>query len=477
MTSMAKKTTLLVIFFLILFGSTLFADELYVRHASGGRPTSLEVLGDYWYQSLGDKLVVNKKFGDGEVSSQMLTSFPAEGICTDLLIDGSRLYALIDCHQVVVLSLARPDEPVVVERLSLEQLGIKPRALGFVGEWPVVMGYGGVIRLSDRKLLIETESDVASCVMSMNRGMLFTQNGLLFDAKATEKINSVDKIFAINENANANIGSLIALREKTGSTELELLNRDLSPVNNNLGKTILQGQQQSLTMYGSRVIVSTTECLYVVGIAPDELRVLKKIALPNLLDVEVLSSNYLAVCGDFGHGVLRLEDDRGGKGGKLLRVVPAFTQLEAGKYDHRGIQVPSGKASVYYSFDQEYSVSKSATVSVDAPQKAVVLGLSAEVNLDGDVIVHNSVGDSSILILKSKATTIIPNAGNFWVGTQDGIFVFGRNENGDCEEIGSIHLAGPIIQLVPLFDGSVAFVSKHGVIGIVERCQDVAFEQ
>jgi len=474
---MGKKTTLLVIFFSILFGSTLFADELCVRHASGGRPASLEVYGDYWYQSLGDKLVVNKKFGDGQVATQMLTSFPAEGICTDLLIDGSTLYALIDSHEVVVLSLTRPDVPVVVERLSLEQLGIAPRALGFVGGWPVAMGYGGVIRLSDRRLLIETETDVSSCVMSMNRGMLFTQNGFLFDANAREKINSLDKIFAINESANANLGSLIALRDKAGGTELELLNRDLSPVNNNLGKTMLQGQKQSLAIYGSRVIVSTTECLYVVGIAPDELRILKKIDLPNVLDAEVLSSNYLAVCGDFGHGVLRLEDDRGGKGGELLRVVPAFTQLEAGEYDHRGIQVPSGKASVYYSFDHGYSVSQSPAVSIEAPQEAVVLGLSAEVNLDGDVIVHNSVGVSSTLVLKSKATTIIPNAGNFWVGTQDGIFVFGRNTSGDCEELGSIDLAGPIVQLVPLFDGAVAFVSKHGTIGIIERSQDIAFEQ
>ena len=77
--------------------------------------------------------------------------------------------------------------------------------------------------------------------------------------------------------------------------------------------------------------------------------------------------------------------------------------------------------------------------------------------------------------LSTAATTIVPIEGNFWVGTQDSVVhLFGRDSTGQCAELGSIEIAGPIVQLIPFFDGSAAFVSEAGMVGIIERTQSVA---
>ena len=59
-----------------------------------------------------------------------------------------------------------------------------------------------------------------------------------------------------------------------------------------------------------------------------------------------------------------------------------------------------------------------------------------------------------------------------------GVYILGPDSTGACVELGSIELAGPIVQLMPLFDGSADFVSEAGLIGIIERNQPVvALEQ
>jgi hypothetical protein len=54
------------------------------------------------------------------------------------------------------------------------------------------------------------------------------------------------------------------------------------------------------------------------------------------------------------------------------------------------------------------------------------------------------------------------------------VYVFGRNSTDEIVVLGNINLAGPIIQLIPLFDGNAAFVSKAGMVGIIDLVQSVA---
>ncbi|MBT6165045.1 MAG: hypothetical protein HOH93_03935, partial [Phycisphaerae bacterium] len=61
MTRMKKICTICTTIFALVFTCIAQAEELTVRHVVGGKADSLEINGSYWYQSLGDKLVVLKK--------------------------------------------------------------------------------------------------------------------------------------------------------------------------------------------------------------------------------------------------------------------------------------------------------------------------------------------------------------------------------------------------------------------------------
>jgi hypothetical protein len=62
---------------------------------------------------------------------------------------------------------------------------------------------------------------------------------------------------------------------------------------------------------------------------------------------------------------------------------------------------------------------------------------------------------------------VIAVGGNFWFGAEDGIYMVGQRE--DEQILLGLQLAGPIVQLIPLLDGSVGFVSGAGVVGVVSK--------
>lgn len=471
---------ILIIFISITFIAVLpiqdvNADDLHVRHATGGQAVALELGNKYWYQSLGDKLVVIRKQGNGQVATRMLTTYPAAASCTDLMIAGNMLYALMDGKEVVTFDLRFENVPKVVRRQSSASLGIIPHGLVMVGDWPVVIGEGGAVRLTDGSKLVSLDGTVTGVAMSMNRGVVYAMDGLLYDGDTHDVLGSATTIVELDDNANADIGALVYTKDIDGDTEIGLMGGGIRAIDSAIGRVILKGTYRNLLSRKSRLLLTTDKAVYIIGIAPDELRLLRTIDLHGVYDVEVIASNYLAMCGEFGRGVYRIEDDRGGDGGHLIRVESSVGVMAPGVFDLRGVHVPSGNGSFYYGFDQTITPSDSEVQLVVVPKNAIVLGLEATIeDTTGDVVVEDAKGRESRWTLSTPATTIVSIAGNFWIGTQDSVAIFGRDSSGQCVELGNIELAGPIVQLIPLFDGSAAFVSEAGMVGIIERTQSVA---
>jgi hypothetical protein len=475
MEKICREILMIFVCAVVMMSQESSGDDLHVRHSAGGRSIALELGNQYWYQSLGDKLVVIRKQGNGQVATRMLTTYPAAATCTDLLIAGETLYALLDGTEVVTFNLRHENVPVITRRQSTSVLGIVPRRLVMVGDWPVVIGEGGAVRLTDGSQLVACDEAVTGIAMSMNRGVVYAEGNVLYDGDTREIVGSATTLVELDDNANADIGTLVYTIDLGNRTEVGLLGGGMRTIDSAIGRVILDGSYRNLLSRGSRLIVSTNEAVYVVGIAPDELRVLQKIALQGVHDVDVIASNYLAVCGEFGRGVYRIADDRGGLGSQLIRIEPSLGVMAPGQFDLRGVHIPSGSGSVYYGFDQTIMPSSAEVTPVNAPTNAIVLGLEATIDQEtGDVVIEDARGRKMWLTLSGPATTIVPIGGNFWVGTENGIDILGRDAFGQCVELGSIQLAGPIVQLIPLFDGSAAFVSGAGMVGIVERTQAVA---
>ena len=67
--------------------------------------------------------------------------------------------------------------------------------------------------------------------------------------------------------------------------------------------------------------------------------------------------------------------------------------------------------------------------------------------------------------------------GNFWFGTDTHIIVCGPDATGSMLTLGSLQIAGPIVQIIGQLDGGAVFVSATGIVGVITPTYDVALEQ
>ncbi|MBL6997564.1 MAG: hypothetical protein ISR75_03910 [Phycisphaerales bacterium] len=469
MTRMEKKCTLTALFFVFLISFCVHAEGIRVRHASQGQSMALEINGEYWYQTIGDSLVIMPKNGGDPFFAKRLASHPGAATCSDILLSDTSLFVLLDGREVLTYDLLAKGDPQLVKRQGALSLGLIPHELLFVGDWPVVIGEGGAVVLSDGAPLVACGGNVTGIAMSLDSGLVYAMDDKLFSGDTNLQLGSATTIVELNDNADVDLGTLVYTKNLDGRTEVGLMDGAMRVINPQAGKIILDGEYRNLFVRRSRLIVVTDAAVYILGISPNVLEVLQTLRIEGVRDVDVIASNYLALCGEFGRGIYRLKEDRGGSGEQLIRAVYSTGAMVPGEFDLKGVLVPTGDSSLYYGFDQTLTPFESSAQSVQPPKSAVILGLGASIDPKiGAVIVSDSTGWKTILELPSPAKTLVPIDGNFWVGTQEGVYVFGSDETGKCVELASIILSGPILQLIPLVDGGAAFVSGAGVVGILE---------
>ena len=463
---MRKICILICLVFSCLISKKSFGDGLVVLHSAGGQASALAISDDYWYQAVGEELLVLRKNSGAQVAAISLVS-AAGGVCTDILLDSDQLYALIDGKEVVVLSISKSNSPLVIERITFDELGFRPRKLALVSGSPVVMGDGGATRLKDGSLIASSDATITSVSNTLNNGIVYVSNRKMYDSINGVFLGSATELAPLESSANAPIGTLVYTRNLEDATEVGLLSGDLKDVDTSKSKVILPGEYSEVVVRGSRVFLATSEGIFVLGIAPKELRLLKTSEQRGVNNIGVLASNYFALSGDFGRGIYRIEGDSGGAGETLIRVVSANGTMGPGQFDNRGVQIPTKDGSVYYGFGDNITTSTTSVKRAETPFDCVVLGSEVVIDEANGVVHLFTSSDETILELASPASTVVAISGNFWFGTDDGIVVYGTTRENKLIELASVNLAGPIVQLIPLLNGTVAFVSEAGYVGVV----------
>jgi hypothetical protein len=92
------------------------SEGLRVVHSSQGQSTALEVRGDYWYQGVGDSLLVLPNNGGDKITSIMLASHSGASTCSDLLAHDNELYALLDGREVLTFTIEDGSKPKLLKR-------------------------------------------------------------------------------------------------------------------------------------------------------------------------------------------------------------------------------------------------------------------------------------------------------------------------------------------------------------------------
>ena len=447
------------------------ADGLQIRDAVGGRARAMCLSDSYWYQAVGDRLEVLLPQSASDVATIMLAEHPAGAECTELVMVGSTLYALLQGDSVVILDCSNPRVPVITKRLGQDDLGLQPIGLKAVGSWVVTFGkYGGVL-LPESKPIVETPKSVQDVSMSIDHGVVYVSDGVIFDADSDAMYGNATELHILDEYADAPFGTLVSLLEDDSGVTVRLLNSDLSPVNESSSVAQLNGLYLSTHIQENRIFVMMSDRIEVLSIATDSLSRIATIPVSGVYDLGVIGSNYLALTGDFGFGIYRLEGDRGGKGDTLLRVTQAASTFAPGKHNVWGVQIPAQVGSAYYKFDEKFEFNEEEVEQATSTKEAVILGWRAAIDPGTNECFMVDANDALVPLPIPTASSLVPISGNFWVGTSDGVFVFGDDGSGSLVELASIKMAGPIVQLIPMFDGSAAFVSEAGFVGIVEQTQ------
>ncbi|MDP6600968.1 MAG: hypothetical protein QGH76_01585, partial [Phycisphaerales bacterium] len=453
-------------FSMLICGDPASGGTVQLDHVAGGPPTANDVDGGRLYQALGDRLLVMDSQSGQRLAAVPLCP-PASSICSDLLITNGQLFAVMDTREVVLMHLLdgegrMRDRPVIVDRWAAEEIGITPRRLATVSGWPVAMGIGGVVRLSDGTMLLAEEQDVTGVAVSLGKGLVYAAGGELLDAESGEILGLATLLAEVGVDANADAGTLVFAFDRGDSTEVGLL-RPFAGVTDTVS---IPGEPRNLRVVGSRILVCTDLGIAVLGIAPEEIRLLHEIPLAGARDVDVIAANYLAVCGESGRAVYRIRADKGGVGRQMLRVVAAATELRPGRFDRRVLEVPHASGSLRYDFETDPEFRLDEVPGAEPRTRAVVLGWSLALDGDGGASFEGPGGMvGSLRQLSSPATTATAIGGRFWVGTEGGIEVYEPTVDGMMVRRGRIALAGPIVQIVPLPDGTAAFVAQPGFVG------------
>lgn len=469
----------ITVLFLLIFSTASFAEGLNLRHLVGGVTRSLEIDGEYWYQSVGDRLLVLQKNTGKKVMELQLASQRGAAICTDLIMHDGTLWALLKGEGVVELSISSTGMPTIVSKRTASNLGIVPKQLAVISDWPIVFGEGGAVRLSDGRKIVTFDGTVTGVALSLDRGIVYAAERRMYDGGSNEFLGSATLLAELDQRANADLGTLVFTRDIGDRTEVGLMTAEGRDVDAFQGTITLNGGNASLNTHGSRVHVCTDFGVYILGVAPRELRLLKTIEVAGAKDVDVIGANYLAICGDQGREIYRISGDRGGEGNTHFRFVSASSLMSRGHADRLGIEIPTETGNMRYNYDNSIDLSMDVSILPDPnPTDMAVLGWSTSLDqVKGVMIVRDAIGAEVEGLGVENASTVVSISGNFWFGTENGIVVCGPDASATMTVLGSLSLAGPIVQLVPQLDGSAAFVSEAGFVGVVSPTYDVALEQ
>ena len=476
---MVRLRDTIIVLFITIFSSPVLGDGLSLRSLEGGATRALEIDGQYWYQGVGDHLLVLDKRSGRTISRLQLAEPPASALCSDLIIHNGRLWGLLDGQEVVEVDLTEQASPTMIKRINADQLGIIPRGFAIIHGDLVVLGEGGVVQILDGNQIVSCKGNVTGVVHSIDRGIVYAADRRLFDASSGEFLGSATLLAPLDKEANVEDGTFVFTRDLGNRTEVGLMTPEGRDVDAFDGTIMLDGGNATLNTVRSRVHVCTDEGVYILGVAPKEIRLLKTISINGANDVGVIASNYLAICGDHGREIFRIALDRVGEGNTHLRKVPATSSMQRGHAHRFHVDIPTTTGVMRYEYSGRIYPSEELEISVDPnPQKIVVLGWSATRDAEtGNVFILDSKGVVVEGLDIQRANTMVAIGGNFWFGTDTHIIVCGPDVTGNMLTLGSLQIAGPLVQIIGQLDGNAVFVSATGIVGVITPTYDVALEQ
>ena len=454
-------------------------DVLRVTHHIGGTHYRTIVAGDVWYQTFGVSLLVLDTTSAQVLQTIELGPIGQTAPATDMLLHEDRLYVVLHDQTVVEMSVADPWNPQIVTHVDAEELGIEPHMLSVARDELYVSGGGGVVRWSDRQVMLNDRGTV-SRVAGAAVGPVACIGRRVFGLDDGEYVGSASDFRPLPEDFEMP-GTLIFTRRGEAGSLVGLMSDDVREIDSQRATVVVAGTVHSVRAFSGRLWVVADDHIASFKVTPDALIDPMRIKVLGARDVDRIDENHLAVAGSFGRAVYQINANDAGPGDEFVfshREPSCLTQAQS---DGRRIMGLGREGAWLYQIGDQAVYVSDAPTELPEPQRSVRINLvSASISEDGQSVETQARGARSTfkepgdVLLKCLAAV----DGDIWIGHDRGITVLRLDASGVAVVRGRLRLEGPVRYIFPrLAGGAAVYVSEYGGFGVAEFVAEPIVDQ
>ncbi len=439
------------------------SSGLLTTHCVGGVHHRMIVHDGVWFQTFGSSLLVIDPSTADVLDTVELIEQPSPGPAgpaVEMVLSGRRLLVVIEDTAVVELDTGDPRRPAFRARVDAAQLGIAPRAASLAGGELFISGRGGVVRWSDRQVVL-TRPDVCGRVASAAGGLGVCAGRRVYRLADGSYLGSASDLQPLPDAFGIGRG-LLFVRQGAGAAQVGLMTGDIREVDVDAATVSVDGTVHRARIIGDRIWVVTDEGLTGFTISGDRLLDRKHHRVAGARDADAIDRDHLAVAGVFGRAVIGPET-AGVDPAVLLhahRVPAGFTRARRdGRY------IVAGGAAGTWQYEAGGPARPSGDSPGDEPAADTVRAIHGGATIDaGGRSVTISSGAGDLVHAEPAAVRILALAvvgGDLWMGHERGITVVGF----DGTEKGRLWLNAPVRYVFPWLDGRGAAWAGEGGFG------------
>lgn len=472
-----------------------------LTHHLGGTHYRTLVDGNYCYQTFDRNLLV---FAAGEViplKTIELGPRGQTGPAIDLALSDKparRLWVVIQDDELLELTLDLPQAPSIVNRLSAQRLGIRPRRLSRVGDDLFVSGPGGVVRVRDLQRIFSTTEDVSRVAPSafgfvacIGRQAIRLDDGK-YIGSATDFV------------AMSNSGPVFIRQAEQGAL-VGLMTPQIREVDTQRATIAVPGVVNSVRLFHGRLWIATDRTVTSYRVEDTALTDPLDVDLLGSSDIAPLAEDLLSIVGTFGRATYRLTETQRGEPPAFVKIHREPSRLSMAVTDGRHILAGSDEGLWMYLINSRADLTSRQFENLPPPPRttASVANGTARISDDGlSVTITSSAADPKTGVKETfthtEAVESVPVRircveavdGDFWIGHDRGITVIraprppldpkaSRTEQAAARQaasnrvVGRIRVCGPVLYIYPLLvGGGASFVSEFGGFGVAKYVEE-----
>lgn len=489
-----------------------------VRHHVGGTHHRSLAVGDVWYATYANSLLVLSASNGLVLSALELMPFGTSGGAVDVVATPSRLdrlFVLLDGTAVVEVSVADPRAPQVVSMRTRRDIGFAPRALGAADGEIFISGEAGVVAWSAvmprptappsggrRGTPAEEAPPAASLAgLARERGGLgpvvpSAEGPVVVAGRRVHRLSDGAFVGAATSlaplpDADAQRlgvpGALLFILQSNNGARVGIMGPDIREVDS----AAVAGVARRVRVHGNHLFAMNDEEIAVFPILRAESEGSLFLGEPEFIpvrgarDIAALDDNRFGVVGSFGRSLYRWRPDSSGPGDTFYEARREPSRLTFATTDRRRILAGGAEGSWLYRIGDEVNLVNQPVPQEDGRRRAATGGWGSATVDEGNRAVRIRPRGAMVppavqgaaptpleVVWRPQVEGIVYGvesfAGRIWIWHEHGIDVLAADATG-VRALGHFAVEGPVRYLFPQrVGGAVAYVSEFGGFGVLD---------